>query len=56
MMQAEYNAQSLEAAARSIWQKGGLFVAVERKAVEKYYCLCMLPYSSGRLSFTSCIV
>ncbi|HVC28663.1 MAG TPA: class I tRNA ligase family protein, partial [Gammaproteobacteria bacterium] len=48
-MQPEYNAQALEAQARRIWQDGGLFAAVERKAVEKYYCLCMLPYPSGRL-------
>ena len=49
MMQEQYNAQSLEAAARSIWREAGLFAAVERNATEKYYCLCMLPYPSGRL-------
>ncbi len=49
MMQEHYNAQSLEAAARKIWQASGLFAAVERNAAEKYYCLCMLPYPSGRL-------
>ncbi|HVC37219.1 MAG TPA: leucine--tRNA ligase [Gammaproteobacteria bacterium] len=48
-MQEQYNAQSLEAAARSIWREAGLFAAVERNATEKYYCLCMLPYPSGRL-------
>jgi len=49
MMQEHYHPQSLEAAARKIWQEGGLFAAVERNAEEKYYCLCMLPYPSGRL-------
>ncbi|MHB8404736.1 MAG: leucine--tRNA ligase [Gammaproteobacteria bacterium] len=48
-MQEHYNAQSLEAAARKIWQASGLFAAVERNVAEKYYCLCMLPYPSGRL-------
>ncbi len=49
MMQEHYNAQSLEAAARKIWQASDLFAAVERNDAEKYYCLCMLPYPSGRL-------
>ncbi len=49
MMQDHYDAQSLEAAARAVWREGGWFTAVERKAAEKYYCLCMLPYPSGRL-------
>ncbi len=49
MMQEHYHPPSLEAAARSLWQEGGLFAAVERNDAEKYYCLCMLPYPSGRL-------
>jgi len=56
MMQEHYHPQSLEAAARSLWLEGGLFAAVERDTAEKYYCLCMLPYPSGRLLFTACLV
>ncbi|HVA55855.1 MAG TPA: hypothetical protein VNI53_08710 [Gammaproteobacteria bacterium] len=56
MMQEHYHSQSREAVARSLWLEGGWFVAVERDAAEKYYCLCMPPYPSGRLLFTACLV
>ena len=49
MMQEHYDPQSLEARARTLWREDGLFVAAERSGAEKYYCLCMLPYPSGRL-------
>ncbi|MGA9854104.1 MAG: leucine--tRNA ligase [Gammaproteobacteria bacterium] len=48
-MQTEYNAQSLEANARKTWMENDLFATVENKGADKYYCLCMLPYPSGRL-------
>jgi leucyl-tRNA synthetase len=49
MMQEQYNAQLLEAEARKIWREANSFTAVERETAEKFYCLCMLPYPSGRL-------
>ncbi|MDE2091581.1 MAG: leucine--tRNA ligase [Gammaproteobacteria bacterium] len=48
-MQEYYDARSLEATARVIWRGSSLFAAAERDTAEKYYCLCMLPYPSGRL-------
>ncbi len=49
MMRTEYSAQSLEADARKTWMENNSFAAVEHKHEAKYYCLCMLPYPSGRL-------
>ncbi|HKV98025.1 MAG TPA: leucine--tRNA ligase [Gammaproteobacteria bacterium] len=48
-MQLQYQPQEIESNARRIWQEGGLFDAAERGDGGKYYCLCMLPYPSGRL-------
>ncbi|MGH8398461.1 MAG: leucine--tRNA ligase [Gammaproteobacteria bacterium] len=48
-MHEPYRPQKLEAEARVHWEKGGLFKAHENTNAEKYYCLCMLPYPSGRL-------
>ncbi|MGH8308099.1 MAG: leucine--tRNA ligase, partial [Gammaproteobacteria bacterium] len=48
-MHETYQPQKLEAEARIHWEKGGLFTAHENTNAAKYYCLCMLPYPSGRL-------
>ncbi|MDE2195734.1 MAG: leucine--tRNA ligase [Gammaproteobacteria bacterium] len=48
-MQDSYQPQIVEAAARQLWEQGGYFRAVETGGGAKYYCLCMLPYPSGRL-------
>jgi len=39
----------IEAAAQRWWDENGTFRAVEDPTREKYYCLCMFPYPSGRL-------
>lgn len=45
----KYNPRQLEAAARQYWQENGSFRVVERPDKEKFYCLSMFPYPSGRL-------
>ena len=44
-----YQPAEVEAQARALWQKLDLDRAREEVAGAKYYCLCMLPYPSGRL-------
>jgi leucyl-tRNA synthetase len=48
-MEPEYQPHATERAAQSYWTEHGSFRAVERPNREKYYCLCMFPYPSGRL-------
>ncbi|MGH8377494.1 MAG: leucine--tRNA ligase, partial [Gammaproteobacteria bacterium] len=48
-MHKQYQPRKLEADARIHWEKDGLFEAHENTNAAKYYCLCMLPYPSGRL-------
>jgi leucyl-tRNA synthetase len=48
-MESEYQPRATERSAQSYWDEHGSFRAVERPGVEKYYCLCMFPYPSGRL-------
>src|SRR5687767_11186469 len=48
-MEAEYNPRAVERAAQDFWAANGSFRAVEQPDREKYYCLCMFPYPSGRL-------
>ncbi|HKU17857.1 MAG TPA: class I tRNA ligase family protein, partial [Candidatus Saccharimonadales bacterium] len=49
MMQVQYQPHEVESGARRRWREGGFFDATERSGSGKYYCLCMLPYPSGRL-------
>src|SRR5574337_2166781 len=49
MMQPQYHPREVEAGARRRWKEGGFFDASEHGDGGKYYCLCMLPYPSGRL-------
>ena len=49
MMQKEYNATLIEKEAQEYWATNNSFVVVEDKTKEKYFCLSMLPYPSGRL-------
>ena len=44
-----YAPQKIESDACQRWQHEGLFRARETAGSDKYYCLCMLPYPSGRL-------
>ena len=48
-MSPEYNAQEIEAKAQQYWQKNKSFEVRQDPAKEKYYCLSMFPYPSGRL-------
>ncbi|HEY1772204.1 MAG TPA: leucine--tRNA ligase [Gammaproteobacteria bacterium] len=48
-MQDIYRSAEVEAEARALWEKSGADRAREDTPGEKYYCLCMLPYPSGRL-------
>ena len=48
-MQQEYNAQSIEKQAQQYWLENQTFTVVEDTNKEKYYCLSMFPYPSGKL-------
>ena len=48
-MQYEYNAKNIEKEAQDYWAKNNSFVVTEDPNKQKYYCLSMLPYPSGRL-------
>jgi leucyl-tRNA synthetase len=44
-----YTPESLEAEAQKYWQENQSFKAIDDTAREKFYCLSMFPYPSGRL-------
>jgi leucyl-tRNA synthetase len=48
-MQERYEPAAVEAEAQHYWDKERCFEAKEVAAREKYYCLSMFPYPSGRL-------
>jgi leucyl-tRNA synthetase len=48
-MQTDYDPQAIEAAAQRYWEDNQSFKAVEDRSREKFYCLSMFPYPSGRL-------
>jgi len=48
-MQNPYNHQELELAVQDYWQQQKAFEVVEDDQLEKFYCLSMFPYPSGRL-------
>src|SRR5680860_560046 len=48
-MQEQYEAAAIERAAHAHWDAQDTFRATERAGAEKFYCLCMFPYPSGRL-------
>ena len=48
-MQEQYNPQQIEQAAQSFWDENKVFKAVADASKEKFYCLSMFPYPSGRL-------
>ncbi len=48
-MQEHYHPADIETQAQSYWAEHQTFKAVEDPAREKYYCLAMFPYPSGRL-------
>lgn len=48
-MQNDYDPNRIEATAQAYWEENRSFTAVEDPAREKFYCLSMFPYPSGRL-------
>jgi leucyl-tRNA synthetase len=48
-MPQEYNPSEIEVSVQANWQKTEIFKAVEDSAKEKFYCLEMFPYPSGKL-------
>ncbi|MBT8445319.1 MAG: leucine--tRNA ligase [Gammaproteobacteria bacterium] len=49
MTEDSYKPGEIEAAAQAAWAAANAFRAVEDPDREKFYCLCMFPYPSGRL-------
>ncbi|WP_426369956.1 leucine--tRNA ligase [Pseudocolwellia sp. HL-MZ7] len=48
-MESIYNPQSIEAEVQQSWTENKTFAAVENTEQEKFYCLAMFPYPSGKL-------
>lgn len=48
-MESIYNPQSIEADVQKFWTDNNTFKAEELPEKEKFYCLAMFPYPSGRL-------
>lgn len=46
---SEYDPAKIEPAVQNYWEKNKTFHVTEDESKEKYYCLSMLPYPSGRL-------
>ncbi len=48
-MQEQYNPQDIEHKVQQHWDNNKTFVVSEDPNKEKFYCLSMFPYPSGRL-------
>ena len=48
-MESIYNPQAIEAQVQQYWTENKTFRATEQPDKEKFYCLAMFPYPSGRL-------
>jgi leucyl-tRNA synthetase len=48
-MSTPYNPEAIELAAQKYWEDAGSFEVGEDPDKEKYYCLTMFPYPSGKL-------
>ena len=48
-MQQQYNPSQIEPAVQQYWAENKVFKAIKDTSKEKYYCLSMFPYPSGRL-------
>ncbi|MDP5150175.1 leucine--tRNA ligase [Rheinheimera baltica] len=48
-MQEQYNPQQIETALQQQWEDTNAFNVTEDDSKEKFYCLSMFPYPSGRL-------
>jgi len=48
-MNEEYQAQKIEESVQKVWDEQSTFTAKEDDSREKFYCLAMFPYPSGKL-------
>jgi len=48
-MQEQYEPKIIEDSARNFWVENNSFAVTEDESKEKYYCLSMFPYPSGKL-------
>ena len=48
-MEEHYKPSDIEQKVQADWEKSGVFTACENTGKEKYYCLSMFPYPSGKL-------
>ncbi|MBB1073130.1 leucine--tRNA ligase [Rhodoferax sp. 4810] len=48
-MNSDYDPQRIARSVQDFWQENQSFKAAEDPTREKFYCLCMFPYPSGRL-------
>lgn len=48
-MQEQYNPQDIESTVQQHWENNQTFKVTEQEGKEKFYCLSMFPYPSGRL-------
>jgi len=48
-MEQQYKPQQIEQAAQRFWEDRQSFKAIEDETKEKFYCLSMFPYPSGKL-------
>ncbi len=48
-MEPQYQPQNIEQQAQAYWEEQQVFRALEDSSREKFYCLSMFPYPSGRL-------
>ena len=48
-MESEYKPEQIELQIQKYWEDNNVFKAVEDPNKQKYYCLSMFPYPSGRL-------
>lgn len=49
MIEEQYQASKIEAHIQSLWEEKQIFKASENFSLEKFYCLAMFPYPSGKL-------
>lgn len=49
MTEQLYKPHEIETQVQQYWEHNDSFKAVESPGQEKFYCLCMFPYPSGRL-------
>jgi len=47
--ETQYDPQTIEKSAQALWADSQIFKATVDSDKEKFYCLCMFPYPSGRL-------